>query len=412
MHTERTGTEVATADVILWQTAYRLVLALLVSSVAVVARLGGTVPLSPIAASYVGVDGADWLLGLVTGIYTLLVIGVRSSIRSARRAGAIFSSLIVAADVTLVSALLFVLAPPSLYHVGLLVGLFSLQLTHIYFGTRPALSMLVVTTTVFLGLNLLATQVEPIDPGHVLVNLILFGVGGLLVVGTQSDLQTRLGVLVGYFTRAEEGDFDHEYDVARDIRPDAVTAVGRAFNRMKTQLAGIVTIDPLTGCFNRRSFEQQFQRELARAVRTKIDLALLTIDLDDFKKLNEAYGHLAGDQVIREVGAMLKASARAEDVVTRTGGEEFTIIAPGTPPEGAQFLATRILESFRRRTFLDSSARIPVRVSIGMVSERVPDDHVGEAMRARADEALVVAKRAGRDRAVLWSPGLKTSGDA
>jgi len=412
MTTERSGTEVATADVILWQTAYRLVLALVVGTVAVASRLGGTVPLSPAAESYIGIDGADWLLGLATGLYTLVVVGVRSSIRTARRAGAVVSSLIVGADVALVSALLFVLAPPSLYHVGLLVGLISLQLTHIYFGNRPALSMLVVTTAFFLGLNLLATRVEPVAAGPVLLNLILFGAGGLLVVGTQSDLQTRLGVLVGYFTRAEEGDFAHEYDVARDVRPDAVTAVGRAFNRMKTQLAAIVTIDPLTGCFNRRSFEQQFQRELARAVRSRIDLALLVIDLDDFRKINEAYGHLAGDQAIGEVGAMLKAAARAEDVVSRTGGEEFTIIAPGTPPEGAQFLATRILESFRRRTFLESSARVPLRASIGFVSERVPDDHVGEALRARADEALVIAKRSGRDRAVCWTPGLRTSGDA
>jgi diguanylate cyclase (GGDEF)-like protein len=194
--------------------------------------------------------------------------------------------------------------------------------------------------------------------------------------------------------------------VAADARPDAITVVGRAYNRMRSQLAAIVLHDPLSGCFNRRGFEQQFRRELARAARGGTDVALVSIDLDHFKQINDTYGHLVGDRVIAETGELLRANARAEDVVARTGGEEFLILAPNTSIAGAQHLALRIVESFRRRSFGEPEARVPVTVSVGVVAEAVPDDSIAEDLRARADEALYAAKRSGRNRVVLWSHGL------
>jgi diguanylate cyclase (GGDEF)-like protein len=207
------------------------------------------------------------------------------------------------------------------------------------------------------------------------------------------------------FARAEDGDFTSAYDVSGDVRPDAITHVGRAYNRMRTHLADIVETDPLSGCLNRRGFEQQYRRELARAARAETELAIIDVDLDHFKLINDTYGHLAGDRVITEAGELLRANARGGDIVARTGGEEFSILAPGSGIAGAQHLALRIVEAFRRHEF-GGSLRIAVTVSVGVVADTVLDESIAEDLRARADEALYAAKRSGRNRVVVWSKGL------
>lgn len=247
---------------------------------------------------------------------------------------------------------------------------------------------------------------DPVAWGHVAVTFGIFGSGALLVTRVQSNFQERLGTLVSMFQKAEEGDFSQSYDVAADKRPDAITSVGRAYNRMRTQLASIVLTDPLSGCFNRRGFEQQYRRELARAARAHTDIALLAIDLDHFKLVNDTHGHLVGDGVIAEAGALLRANARTDDVVARTGGEEFMVLAPNTSYEGAQRLALRIVEAFRRRVFVEPSPRVTLTVSVGVVADHVPGETIAEDLRARADEALYAAKRSGRNRVVCWSGDL------
>ncbi len=301
---------------------------------------------------------------------------------------------------------------------SLLLALFSLQLTHVYFGRSSALLMLAAIAAAFLLINDVAQRFGgDVSWAEALTTLGLFGAGALLVTRVQSNLHERLGNLVKIFERAEEGDFAYSYDVARDARPDAITAVGRAYNRMRTQLASIVQTDPLSGCFNRRGFEQQYRRELARAARTHTDVSLIAIDLDHFKQINDTYGHLVGDQVIAETGELLRATARTDDVVARTGGEEFMVLAPNTSAAGAQQLALRLVEAFRRRTFAEPRSRVSLTVSVGVVADSVPDESIAEALRSRADEALYAAKRSGRNRVVLWSHGLdalklgQTSGD-
>lgn len=418
MATDRRRTDAATADILLWQTGYRIVLALLVGSAAVGLRLAGVLSPPEVVLETVGPELADWLVAIVTAVYALLAIGIRVYVRATRRAGEPLSTLMVAADIALVFWLVFLLAEPPHYHRGLLVALFSLQLTHVYFGRAPALLMLVATAAAYLLLMDIGVRHRAgIEWSDALFTLALFGMGAWLVTRVQTHLHERLANLVAMFERAEEGDFSDSYDVAADRRPDAITAVGRAYNRMRGQLATIVLTDPLSGCFNRRGFEQQYRRELSRAARAHTDVALLAIDLDHFKQVNDTQGHLVGDQVIAEAGELLRASARAQDVVARTGGEEFTILAPDTSLDGAQHLALRIVEAFRRRTFAEPEGRVNVTVSIGVVADSIRDDGIAEALRARADEALYAAKRSGRNRAVLWSRGLnalrlKQSGDS
>jgi diguanylate cyclase (GGDEF)-like protein len=313
----------------------------------------------------------------------------------------------VVADLAVVFWLVFLLAQPHEYYRALLIALFSLQLTHVYFGRGPAVLMLVaIAVSYLLLIDVAIRHGGEVGWTESCITLAIFFLGSALVIVVQSDLHGRLATMVSIFERAEDGDFAEEYDVAADARPDAITVVGRAYNRMRSQLAAIVLHDPLSGCFNRRGFEQQFRRELARAARGGTDVALVSIDLDHFKQINDTYGHLVGDRVIAETGELLRANARAEDVVARTGGEEFLILAPNTSIAGAQHLALRIVESFRRRSFGEPEARVPVTVSVGVVAEAVPDDSIAEDLRARADEALYAAKRSGRNRVVLWSHGL------
>jgi diguanylate cyclase (GGDEF)-like protein len=407
MATDRPGDDRAAADVLLWQTGYRLALALGVGLVAVSLRTAGFLALSEVADQGIGSDTADWLLGLITSGYAAFVLVIRRWITRRQRAGIALSTVMVIADMALVFCVVFLLASPENYDVGLFIALVSLQLTHVYFGRAPALLMLAVIGLGYLALNEVAIAFGgAVSWDRALFRVAIFSFGGLLLTRVQTNLQARLGRLESLFQRAEEGDFSDSYDVAADARPDAITGVGRAYNHMRTQLAGIVLTDPLSGCFNRRGFELQYKRELARAARTNTELALIALDLDHFKQINDTHGHLIGDQVITETGALLRDSARTEDVVARTGGEEFIVLAPNTSADGAVLLAQRIAEAFRQRTFGQPKARVLLTVSAGVVADGVPDDSIAEALRARADESLYAAKRSGRNTVVRWTPSL------
>lgn len=407
MPSESSRSNVANADILVWQTGYRVLLALVAAGIATGLRSAGVLTLSSVADAAIGPALADRVLSLVALTYVLLAVGIRAVVRRTRQASRMLATLMVVADLAVVFGMVFLLAEPRDYDRALLIALFSLQLTHVYFGRTSALLMLAAIAAAYLLLIDLAQRAgSTVSSVEALTTLGLFGLGALLVTRVQSNLHERLANLVSIFERAEDGDFSLSYDVAADRRPDAITAVGRAYNRMRTQLASIVETDPLSGCVNRRGFEQQYRRELARAARTQTDLALLAIDLDHFKQVNDTHGHLVGDRVIAETGELLRATARTGDVVARTGGEEFLVLAPNTAGPGAQQLAVRVLEAFRRRTFAEPTARIAVTVSVGVVSDAVPDVTIAEALRARADEALYAAKRSGRNRVVLWTDAL------
>lgn len=410
MAADTTRYEQGNADVLLWQSGYRIALALLAAVLAVALQTIGALKLSSVAEASIGADAADWMVGLVSASYVVLVLVIRRRMQVHRRAGVPTATLMVLADLLMVFWLVFLLASPEHYERALILSLFSLQLTHVYFGRGPALLMLMAIAASYLLINDVALRHGALGLhwGEVYLTLALFVLGAFLVIIVMSNLHMRLATLVTIFERAEEGDFTLAYDVAADPRPDAITAVGRAFNQMRTQLASIVLTDPLSQCLNRRGFHQQYIRELARAARTQTEMAIVALDLDHFKQVNDTYGHLMGDQIITETGELLRANARSGDVVARTGGEEFVILAPGTGTAGAQHLALRVLEAFRRRSFGGPNERIVVTVSIGVVSDNVPDESIAEDLQARADEALYAAKRTGRNRVVLWSHGLES----
>jgi diguanylate cyclase (GGDEF)-like protein len=169
----------------------------------------------------------------------------------------------------------------------------------------------------------------------------------------------------------------------------------------------MVLTDPLTGCVNRRGFDQELARELARATRANTEFSLLALDIDFFKNVNDTRGHMAGDSVLREIGALLKQSRRAGDVVARTGGEEFSIILPDTAPAGAHLVATRLCDAVRAQEFLPGKKPVHLTISIGVVSKSADlHDDVVDEIKKRADDALYHAKRSGRDCVRIWTSAL------
>ncbi len=158
--------------------------------------------------------------------------------------------------------------------------------------------------------------------------------------------------------------------------------------------------DPLTGLYNRRYLEEMLEREIRRAVRAEQALGLLMLDLDHFKKFNDTYGHEAGDTVLRQTGAFLAKSIRAEDIVCRFGGEEFVIILPTANLNASCARAERIRSKLRELTVLHQGQSLGmVTVSVGVAVLPEQGTSPKELLEA-ADAALYRAKRDGRDRVV------------
>jgi len=169
------------------------------------------------------------------------------------------------------------------------------------------------------------------------------------------------------------------------------------------------TQDPLTSLWNRGMIMELLGRELARAKRERSPLSVLMLDLDLFKIVNDTYGHLAGDLVLREAAQRMRGSVRAYDAVGRYGGEEFLIVSPGCPAVGAVNLAERIRKAIGEKPMNTSEALISITISVGVATAEyvdkraTPNKNLGEYTEAEnlvraADDALYRAKRWGRNR--------------
>lgn len=257
----------------------------------------------------------------------------------------------------------------------------------------------------------------------------LSNIGRYMSVGTMIVV-LLLGLLAsGFFARIilkplEEITYATERVAAGDLTQqinykghDDMRGVIKNFNIMTTnlrfqydELEKLSLQDYLTGLANRRYFEQQFQLEMERACRIGHPSTLLMLDIDDFKVINDKFGHLEGDKALKLLASALKELVREVDLPVRFGGEEFLVLLPETSLEQGQIVAEKIRKKISQIKIASRKGDITFTVSIGMAGTEQegiikcpPADEAGREFLKRVDEALYQAKRKGKNRVEVWN---------
>jgi diguanylate cyclase (GGDEF)-like protein len=166
---------------------------------------------------------------------------------------------------------------------------------------------------------------------------------------------------------------------------------------LQGELAHLAAYDPLTQVLNRGAFLAQFEREVSRSKRERIPFSLAIFDLDRFKRINDAYGHPAGDRALQSVVATMRTGIRKHDVLGRYGGEEFALLMPNTAKAMAHQVAERIRADIELRGFETGGRKVNLTVSGGLATYPV-DGEDWDTLLTAADNALYDAKAAGRNR--------------
>ncbi len=187
-----------------------------------------------------------------------------------------------------------------------------------------------------------------------------------------------------------------------DTDDETVTLL-RELYRVCRQLHDQATIDFLTGLYNRRAFEQQLELAVERARRERSIFSLILADLDHFKRINDLYGHLVGDEVLRKVGQLIRSTFRKVDFPARYGGEEFAVILPGTGFEGALSAAWRLKKRVEETNFGDPAQPIRLTTSIGLGTYRPLEGLNAKEFLEKVDHFLYAAKNRGRNVIVYES---------
>jgi diguanylate cyclase (GGDEF)-like protein len=180
-----------------------------------------------------------------------------------------------------------------------------------------------------------------------------------------------------------------------------ILALEQSLRRMIEERRHMAMTDELTDCYNRRFFMHQMRREIRRAVRLAGDLSLLVLDIDNFKHINDRFGHAAGDAVLVEFAKRVRHSlTRERDWSARTGGEEFAVVLPATDLTGAKTVAENLRLVVAAAPMKIAGQEIAVTVSIGITALRKPPAEAStvESMLLRADDCLYQSKHQGRNR--------------
>ena len=388
-------TERSTAEILLWQSTIRLRVAVGISTLAILSRVFGLM-------------SGDWRHIAAMLVAYLTAIGVlRWIIRRRGTAGRNVLGATILSDLAMIFGTSALVTEPVYYERTLFLSLCTIQFSQFYFGRGAAwlgvggaaVGYLVLTSTAI-------AAGAPLQWAQELWALGSFGLASVAFMMIHGNFKERLAHIATLFERAETGDFSDAFVPAARSYPDAISLLGGSYNRVRLQLAEMVLTDPLSGCLNRRGFDQQLGRELARGSRSGRPVSLLALDVDHFKRINDDFGHLAGDTVLREIGQLLRETARAGDVVARMGGEEFMVLAPDTDEQGALLLGDRLCLAFRNHAFAGAED-LTITASVGVVAEGTTSEQLASDLRGRADEALYTAKQRGRDQVCLWKQGLR-----
>ncbi len=221
-------------------------------------------------------------------------------------------------------------------------------------------------------------------------------------IGTTADVG-KIGKILDEImkeTRIAQADAIRSRDAILEARKNVEEAEERIHD-LETkleQMSELVREDQLTGSLNRRGLEDVFERELARAERRNSPLCIAMLDLDDFKNINDNYGHSAGDDALIHLVRVIKETLRTMDVIARFGGEEFLIVLPDTELEQAVQTVTRLQRELTKQIFMHNHTRLLMTFSAGVALRKEKEDQ--QSMIKRADKALYQAKKDGKNRVI------------
>ena len=170
--------------------------------------------------------------------------------------------------------------------------------------------------------------------------------------------------------------------------------------KVRAEVHALAITDELTHVFNRRNFVKLAEHELERAKRYRHHLSIIIFDIDDFKKVNDNYGHLCGDAVLQDLSLACHSILRQCDVFARFGGEEFILLLPETDEAGALHVANRLLQLIGDHAVEYEDVQIPITVSVGVTTNNPEVDTLDDLLN-RADRAMYQAKRMGKNRLVI-----------
>jgi two-component system cell cycle response regulator len=232
------------------------------------------------------------------------------------------------------------------------------------------------------------------------------GINSLLVLPIIRN-QGHLGTLVLRAARRSGAFTLREISFFQIVTEAAANALERAHLFESIQVANerleqLAITDSLTGLYNRRYFHDRFEHEFNRASRYRLPFSCVLFDIDDFKQVNDTYGHLVGDNVLKEVAQCMVASTRRVDILARYGGEEFVILLPQTDLHGAAIEAERVRAIMVQHSFSDVSKERPVTISVGVAGLDSDTMKTSSDLLRAADTALYEAKNRGKNRVVVY----------
>jgi len=231
------------------------------------------------------------------------------------------------------------------------------------------------------------------------------GITSIIVIPIVME-NPKVGTFLLRAIRKDGAFSQREIDFCRIASETASNAIERSdlfdtIHQTNRTLERLATTDDLTGLNNRRFFMERMEEELARSLRYKTPLSCVLLDVDNFKSVNDTYGHLQGDLILKEVSRRTVMSIRTNDVVARYGGEELIILLPQTDQVGAKTNATRLLESIPSRPYKGIPKDERITVSMGLVTLTEGEEKTADELIKAADDALYEAKRTGKNKLVI-----------
>lgn len=375
-------------EAILWQRWVRMVALVALIALAVVFGRDRVGMLLPVAG--------------VSIVYVLLVTATASAVRRASTVHELrIPALLVTADVLTLTALLWLSGDPSDATRILVAGLLVVQLAVFYFGRwLGAYSAIICGVGYVLVAGILPPFVSGAHPStsQQVATLGLFAMVSGVLITAYGSFRSRMNRLRLFCKLVEEGDLAPALTLGLEKRPDDLTLLAKSFDAMRTRLAEQIGTDPLTACLNRRALETRLRAEWRQAKRRGSTVAVLAIDIDHFKTVNDTRGHPFGDVVLQELAGIMKATARDTDAVARLGGDEFVIVLPDTGWQGALTFAERMRRKVDEFPFGAATEARRLTISVGVALARGTDPVSPEMLLHEADRSLYKAKSGGRNR--------------